>query len=611
MVVARRAARGPRRPPLPRFRRGSPGLIGARLVLGAGEGIGLHRRARPGSSTWLRRAVEGGSSASTASRSGAGSASGRRSASWLYHASGFHLVWAFAAAAPVLGALVALAHPGPVQAVAARAPGGPLIARESVRPGFALSLASVGYAAMASFIVLDLQAHGNSHGAIAFTVFAATVVLTRLLAGDLPDRVGPLRCAAGAAAVEALGLVPDRAADEPARWRSSASAAMGTAFSLLYPSLSLVVVNRVPEARRGAALGTFTGFFDLGVGLGAPLAGIAAALGGYSAAFWLGAALRARHPRASRWRSEEPGLPPRRWAEAPAAAAARRGLWRKPRLGPSPRAPRAHHRRQALGLGVRACTRPARTAPRSAGAGPGGARAASRTRCRGPRRAGAAPTPPIESAPASPTKLEQRLDLSGESLTPGISGAIRTPVRIPARFSSATASIRFRGCGVCGSVARQAFSSRVGIDRLAVNSVRSAISRHQLEVAEQQRRLGQHRAGVGEVAHRLPDALASACSGPRPTGRGPCSSRAPRARPSMTAAASSARTQLGHVDLDDDLALEVLAGVEVEVGMRGAGEAVMADHAVGDEVAGAGGDVEEIHLAKLALSPQHLGGHCS
>ena len=48
---------------------------------------------------------------------------------------------------------------------------------------------------------------------------------------------------------------------------------------------------------------------------------------------------------------------------------------------------------------------------------------------------------------------------------------------IPARFSSATASIRFRGCGVCGSVARHAFSSRVGIERLAVNSVRSAISR--------------------------------------------------------------------------------------------------------------------------------------
>ena len=43
----------------------------------------------------------------------------------------------------------------------------------------------------------------------------------------------------------------------------------------------------MPESRRGAALGTFTAFFDAGVGLGAPLAGVAVALAGYPAAFWL------------------------------------------------------------------------------------------------------------------------------------------------------------------------------------------------------------------------------------------------------------------------------------------------------------------------------------
>jgi MFS family permease len=205
----------------------------------------------------------------------------------LYRASGFDLVWAFAAAAPILGALVALRIPDPFEP-SPHAAHGPLIARESIRPGVGLSLASVGYAAMASFIVLHLQANGNSHGAIAFTVFAATVVLTRLLAGDLPDRVGPLRCAAGAAAVESLGLALIALAENQPM-AIVGSAAMGTAFSLLYPSLSLVVVNRVSEGRRGAALGTFTGFFDLGVGLGAPLAGVAVALGGYPAAFLLGA----------------------------------------------------------------------------------------------------------------------------------------------------------------------------------------------------------------------------------------------------------------------------------------------------------------------------------
>ena len=49
---------------------------------------------------------------------------------------------------------------------------------------------------------------------------------------------------------------------------------------------------------------------------------------------------------------------------------------------------------------------------------------------------------------------------------PGISGAMRTPESMPRRRSSATASRRAAGLGVCGSVARQASSSRVGTERL-------------------------------------------------------------------------------------------------------------------------------------------------
>jgi MFS family permease len=205
----------------------------------------------------------------------------------LFRAFGYDTVWVFAMASPLLGALVASPIPDRFQP-AARSEPGPLIERESVRPGVGLALASVGYAAVAAFIVLDLEANGENHGAIAFTVFAASVVLTRLVAGGLPDRIGPLRCAAGAAATEAVGLVLIALATS-LPLAICGAVAMGAAFSLLYPSLSLVVVNRVAVERRGAALGTFTAFFDLGVGLGAPLAGVAAAIGGYSAAFWMAA----------------------------------------------------------------------------------------------------------------------------------------------------------------------------------------------------------------------------------------------------------------------------------------------------------------------------------
>ena len=88
--------------------------------------------------------------------------------------------------------------------------------------------------------------------------------------------------------------------------------------------------------------------------------------------------------------------------------------------------------------------------------------------------------PPMLVAPASAHSSRMRSTCSGESLTPGMSGATSTPVGMPARLSSATASIRLRGWGVCGSLARQAFSSSVGIERLAAKSgicLKSSMSR--------------------------------------------------------------------------------------------------------------------------------------
>lgn len=267
---------------------GLPGLIIARLVLGAGEGSVFTAGA-----TWVvdlaPRERRGRVIGLYGLAVWTGLSLGPPIGSWLLDASSFEAVWLFAAAAPAIGAIIAIAIPDPYAAAGPpRRERGPLIARESIRPGAALSLATVGYAAMASFIVLDLASEHIGHGTEAFTAFAASVVVTRLLAGDLPDRIGPLRCAAGAALVEALGLsLIALASSLP--MAIVGAIAMGAAFSTIYPALSLHVVNRVSEDRRGAALGTFTAFFDAGVGLGAPLTGAAASLAGYSAAFWVAA----------------------------------------------------------------------------------------------------------------------------------------------------------------------------------------------------------------------------------------------------------------------------------------------------------------------------------
>lgn len=269
---------------------GVGGLVVARLVLGAGEGTvftagsawivdlaPLERRGRViglyGLAVW------------------AGLSIGPLVGELIQHQAGYDAVWIFAGAAPLIGAAIASRIPDPFE------PPPPsehehhsLIAREAVRPGMALALGAIGYGTVATFVVLHLDARGVGHGASVFGAFAAMVVLTRLLGGDLPDRVGPARVAFGAALVEAAGLTTIAVASSlPVAILGAL--AMGAAFSLLYPSLSLIVVGRISDARRGAALGTLTAFFDAGVGLGAPLAGLAATLTSYEGSFLVAAAI--------------------------------------------------------------------------------------------------------------------------------------------------------------------------------------------------------------------------------------------------------------------------------------------------------------------------------
>jgi MFS family permease len=266
---------------------GIPGLIVARFFLGAGEGTVFtagsawnvdmapeERRGRMiglyGLAIWT------------------GLTLGPPIGVLLEHAGGVNLVWAFATGAPLLGAAIASRLPEQYEPVEA-ARRGPFISREALGPGATFALSVFGFAAVSAFIVLSLDERGIGHGPAVFSVFAATVVATRLVAGGLPDRIGGARCAVGAALVETVGLVLLGAADDLAVVIAGAIG-MGAAFSLLFPSLSLVAVNRVGPERRGNAMGTFTAAFDLGMLVGSPIVGAAAGLAGYGAAFYVAAA---------------------------------------------------------------------------------------------------------------------------------------------------------------------------------------------------------------------------------------------------------------------------------------------------------------------------------
>jgi MFS family permease len=264
-----------------------PALIAARLAVGAGEGavytagatwvVDLASEDRRGLALGLfGLAVWGGLSL------------GPLTGELLRTHAGYEAVWALTAALPLAGAVIATrlpepaAHTTPTERV-------PWLPRAARRPGVALALANVGYAALAGFVVLHLHARGIGGGASVFTAFAVAVFASRILFSRVPDRVGAGPTATVASLLEAAGLVVIALAHSLAVALLGALV-VGIGFSMLFPALALMVVGDVRDDRRGSAMGIFTAFFDIGVGLGAPLAGLTASLAGYPAVFVLSAA---------------------------------------------------------------------------------------------------------------------------------------------------------------------------------------------------------------------------------------------------------------------------------------------------------------------------------
>ena len=145
-----------------------------------------------------------------------------------------------------------------------------------------------GFAAVASLLVLLVEGQGLGVATIPLTAFPIAVILTRVIGGRIPDRFGAEPTAIGAACIEAVGLSIIALAGSLALTTLGAIV-LGVGFALLFPSLALQVVDSAGEGQRAAALGAFTVFFDLGVGLGGPAVGAFAAVTSNDSAFWLAA----------------------------------------------------------------------------------------------------------------------------------------------------------------------------------------------------------------------------------------------------------------------------------------------------------------------------------
>ena len=162
------------------------------------------------------------------------------------------------------------------------------VARLIWLPGMGLSLAALGFGAIAAFSTLFFGEHGWPHAALAMSAFGAAFVLARLLFGGLPDRFGGARVAMASAAVAALGQIGMWLATSGSM-AVAAAALTGLGFSLAFPSFGVEAIRRVPPQNRGVALGAYAASFDVAMGVGVPALGVVVGVFGYGAAFAVGA----------------------------------------------------------------------------------------------------------------------------------------------------------------------------------------------------------------------------------------------------------------------------------------------------------------------------------
>jgi MFS family permease len=155
------------------------------------------------------------------------------------------------------------------------------------RPGAAVGLQGVGFAALGAFFSLHFLSQGWPYAGLGLTFFGAGFVLVRLLCGHLPDRIGGARVALVSLFIEACGQYLIWLAPGPHAALAGALLT-GLGCSMVFPAMRTEVVKRVPPHLRGTAIGGFAAFQDLAYGATAPVVGVLADHVGYSSVFLIG-----------------------------------------------------------------------------------------------------------------------------------------------------------------------------------------------------------------------------------------------------------------------------------------------------------------------------------
>ncbi|MFL5300326.1 MAG: MFS transporter, partial [Anaeromyxobacteraceae bacterium] len=201
----------------------------------------------------------------------------------LYDAGGFGGVALATALVPLAGLALVARVRGVEPRATDRPPFGRVV-RAVWKPGLGLALSSIGFGAITTFVVLLFAQRGWEHAWLGLTLFFGAFVVGRLAGGHLPDRVGGARVALVSVVVEAAGqaliwLAPS------ATVALLGAALSGFGYTLVYPGYGVEAVRRAPPESHGLAMGAYTAFLDLALGVATPILGLVASGAGLGAVF--------------------------------------------------------------------------------------------------------------------------------------------------------------------------------------------------------------------------------------------------------------------------------------------------------------------------------------
>lgn len=196
---------------------------------------------------------------------------------------GYTEVWVAAGIASLVAAAFGLGTPH-TPAPADRPRPTSLLHRAALGPGLVLLLGLIPFTGFAAFLAVYGPTIGLEDTGPVFFAYAGTVLAIRIFGAKLPDRLGWQRASTIALLAVAFGsgilaVWPSVAAV----WVAAGS--LGLGMSLLFPALFSATLEGVPEHERSQAVGTFSLFFDLSQGIGAPVLGIVVALSSERGAF--------------------------------------------------------------------------------------------------------------------------------------------------------------------------------------------------------------------------------------------------------------------------------------------------------------------------------------